>query len=124
MKYDISEELYKSGEFAGAAEEFVDKFIEEAIYEFGQLEREGKFHPIEAFVCCGKTYLGGISYDWDDSLTIDCRNFAVAAAIAEELNSQGVADISAFDKLIEDTYNERELEERTLQETYDSLRWQ
>ena len=125
MKFHISEELYKSNQFEGAAQKFVDKFIEEAIYDFGQWQNgDGDYPSVYAEMWCEKTYLGGIDYEWDDHLTIDIRNFAAAAAIAAELSSQGVADVSAFDKFIEDTYKEREYEERTLQETYDSLRWQ
>jgi hypothetical protein len=125
MKFNISEELYKAGHFEGAAQDFVGKFIEEAIYEFTQWQNDdGGYPSVDAELLCEKTYLGGIDYEWDDHLTIDCANFAAAAAIAAELSSQGVADVSAFDKFIEDTYNERESYDRTLQETYDSLRWQ
>jgi hypothetical protein len=125
MKFNISEELYKSNQFEGAAQKFVDKFIEEAIYDFGQWQNDdGGFPAFAARMLCEKTCLAEVDYEWDDHLTIDIRNFAAAAAIAAELSSQGVADVSAFDKFIEDTYKERELEDRTLQETYDSLRWQ
>lgn len=125
MKFNISEELYKAGRFEGAALDFVDQFIEEVIYDFGQWQNDdGGIPSVNAEMRCEKTYLGGIDYEWDDHLTIDISNFAAAAAIAAALNLQGIADVSAFDKFIEDTYKEREYEERTLQETYDSLRWQ
>lgn len=125
MKYNISEELYKSNQFEGAAQDFIDKFVEEAIYDFGQWQNDdGDYPSIVAELWCEKTYLGGIDYEWDDHFTIDIRNFEAAAAIAAALNSQGIADRAAFDKFIEDTYKERESYDRTLQETYDSLRWQ
>lgn len=125
MKFNIQEELYKSNQFEGAAQKFVDKFIEEAIYDFGQWQNDdGGIPSVDARMLCEKTYLVGIDYEWDDHFTIDIRNFSAAAAIAAALNSQGIADVSAFDKFIEDTYNERESYDRTLQETYDSLRWQ
>jgi hypothetical protein len=125
MKFNIQEELYKSNQFEGAALKFVDKFIEEAIYDFGQWQNgDGDYPSVYAEMWCEKTYLGGIDYEWDDHLTIDVNNISASAAIAAALNSQGVADVSAFDKFIEDTYNERESYDRTLQETYDSLRWQ
>lgn len=125
MKFNISEELYKAGQFEGAAQDFIDKFIEEAIYDFGQWQNDdGGVPSVNAETWCEKTYLSGIDYEWDDHLTIDCQNFAAAAAIAAELSSRGLADRAALDKFIEDTYNERESYDRTLQETYDSLRWQ
>lgn len=125
MKFNISEALYKAGQFEGAALDFVDKLIEEAVYQFRQWQDDdGDYPSINAEMWCEKTYLGGIDYEWDDHLTINISNFAAAAAIAAALNSQGIADVAAFDKFIEDTYKEREYEERTLQETYDSLRWQ
>ena len=125
MKFNISEELYKAGKFEGAAQDFVDKFIEEAVSRFWQWQTDnGGFPSVDAEMWCEKTYLAGIDYEWEDHLTIDISNFAAAAAIAAELNSRGIADVSAFDKFVEDTYKEREFEERTLQETYDSLRWQ
>lgn len=125
MKFNISEELYKAGKFEGAAQDFVDKFIEEAVSRFWQWQSDdGGIPSVDAEMWCEKTYLGGIDYEWDDHFTIDVSNISAAAAIAAGLNSRGIADVSAFDKFIEDTYKEREYEERTLQETYDSLRWQ
>ena len=125
MKFNISEESFKSGQFEGAAQDFVEKFIEEAVSEFWQWQNDdGGFPSVDAEMWCEKTYLGGIDYEWEDHFTIDVRDISAAAAIAAGLNSRGIADVSAFDKFIEDTYKEREYEERTLQETYDSLRWQ
>jgi hypothetical protein len=125
MKFNISEELYKAGKFEGAAEDFIEKIIEEAVYNFRQWQNDdGGYPSVYAEMWCEKTYLAAIDYEWEDHITIDVRNFAAAAAIAAALDSQGIADVSAFDKFIEDTYNERESYDRTLQETYDSLRWQ
>lgn len=125
MKFNISEELYKDGKFAGAAQDFVDKFIEEAIYDFGQWQNDDGGSPsVAARILCEKTCLVEVDYEWDDHFTIDIRNFAAAAAIAAELSSRGLADRAALDEFIEDTYNERESYDRTLQDTYDSLRWQ
>lgn len=125
MKFNISEELYKAGKFEGAAQDFVNKCVEEAIYNFGLWQNDdGGIPSVYAEMWCEETYLAAIDYEWDDHLTIDFQNFAAAAAIAAALNSQGIADRGAFDKFIEDTYNERESYDRTLQETYDSLRWQ
>lgn len=125
MKFNISEELYKTGRFEGAALDYIDKLIEEAVYQFRQWQNDdGGYPSVNAEMWCEKTYLGGIDYEWDDHLTIDVNNISAAAAIAAALNSQGIADVPAFDKFIEDTYKKREYEERTLQETYDSLRWQ